>query len=374
MLTLGRRPLLAAAGALAVALPVTAAAQTEPITIGVIANLTGSDVASSIQMTRGVELGVDAINAAGGIDGRPIALIVEDSEYRTEAALSAATKLYQVDDVSAAIMFGGSSLMLAVAEIVKDEGGVLINTSSSSPQLGDFPGTLFSILPLDDIVGKSLGDWMLARGVTSAAFVVPNNTFGTGLMESTAAAFEAGGGTVVAKIAYTEGQPDYRADLQPLVAAAPEAIFVGGYGDDSRTVFRNARELGLEQTWYGAYPSILTVEDPDWMNGKLLGVDNGGTTGPVAQEVAAAYAAKWSDTEPTPHVFYGYDAVQVLARAIAAVGTDPAAIAAALPDAVEGYEGATGTITWDDRGQRIDPPMDIVEYSDGAFITTGPVE
>jgi branched-chain amino acid transport system substrate-binding protein len=112
-------------------------ASDEPIAVGLIANLTGPDVASSLNMTRGVEMAVEEINAAGGVDGRPLELITEDSEYRPQEALNAATKLYEVDGVEAAIVFGGSSLMIPVAELAQQKGKVLINTSSSSPKLGE---------------------------------------------------------------------------------------------------------------------------------------------------------------------------------------------------------------------------------------------
>lgn len=350
-----------------------AAHAADPIQIGVIANLTGSSVNTSIQMTRGVELAADAINAAGGINGRPIKLIVEDSESRAQAALDAANKLYNVDKVPAAIMFGGSSLMIPVAELAKQKGTVLINTSSSSPKLGNYPGTLFSILPLDDIVGKELGLYLADSGAKTAAVIVPNNTFGLGVADAAAAAFEAKGGKIVKKVAYTEGQPDYRADIQPVVAAKPEAIITAGYGDDTRTVLRNARELGLTAPWYAAYPSILEIENKEWMSGKLMGVDNGGYAQPAGKAVADKYAAKFGDPAAMlAHVYYGYDALTVLAKAIAAAGSaDPAAIAKAMPGAVKAYEGATGKIVWDARNQRVDPPLDIIVYKDGAFTTTG---
>jgi branched-chain amino acid transport system substrate-binding protein len=343
---------------------VGAGAQTNPIPVGVIANLTGTDVKSSTELVKGIELAAADINAAGGVNGRPIKLIIEDSQYKAQEALNAATKLYDVDKVDAALMFGGSSLMLAVAPIVKAKGKVLVNTSSSSPKLGGFPGNLYSILPLDDIVGKALGEWVAKQGVKTIAFVVPNNTFGTGLMDASAAAFTAAGGKVVAKIAYTEGQPDYRADLQQLVAAKPDAIITAGYGDDSRTVFKNAQGLGLDQKWYAAYPSILSVADPAWMNGRLLGVDNGGTTGAKAKAVQAAYTAKYPGGTPTPHVFYGYDGLMLVAKAMAKGGE----LGKALPEVVKGYDGATGPIVWDARGQRIDPPIEIITYKDGKFV------
>ena len=57
----------------------------------------------------------------------------------------------------------------------------------------------------------------------------------------------------------------------------------------------------------------------------------------------------------------------ILARAMAEGGTDADAIKAALPEVIADYEGATGTIKWDDHGQRIDPPIEFVKYQDGKF-------
>ncbi|MEP0324104.1 ABC transporter substrate-binding protein [Bauldia litoralis] len=347
----------------------------DTIPVGVIANLTGQDVNTSLQMARGVELAADEINAAGGIDGKMIELIVEDSEYKAQEALTAATKLYQVNQVPAVIMFGGSSLMIPVGELAQQEGKVLINTSSSSAKLGDYPGALFSILPLDDIVGKELGQYVYDKGARSIATIVPNNTFGTGIAEAAGAAFEAAGGKIVRKVAYTEGQPDYRADVQAIIAAEPDALVGVGYGDDSRTVFKNARELGFDAPWYAAYPSIFAVENEEWMDGKLSGVDNGGYANDGGAAVLAAYKAKWPDEdEPLAHIYYGYDAMMVLAKAIEAGGVESAEIAEALPSVVQSYVGATGKIVWDDRGQRIDPPLDIIEYKGGKFETVGTIE
>ena len=345
-----------------------ALAQTGPIPVGLIANLTGTDVKSSVHMARGVELAVEEVNAGGGINGRPLRLITEDSQYRAPEAINAATKLYDVNKVEAAIMFGGSSLMIPVAEMAQQKGKVLLNTSSSSSRLSGFPGTLFSVLPLDNIMGKELGEWVAARGAKTAAFVVPNNTFGTGLMDAAAAAFEAKGGKVLRKVAYTEGQPDYRADIQAVLQAKPDAIVSAGYGDDSRSVFRAARTLGLDTPWYAAYPTIFAIENREWMSGRFFGVDNGGPTLPSAQAVKQRFVEKHKE-EPLAHVFYGYDAAMLLARAMKDGGVDAAAIKAALPKVVAGYSGATGRIQWDDKGQRVNPPIELLEYKDGKFAT-----
>jgi branched-chain amino acid transport system substrate-binding protein len=361
---------LAAAGfAAAAMLPgISAAADNDPIKIGVIANLTGTDVQSSVDMVRGVELATSKVNEAGGVNGRPLKLIVEDSEYRPQAGLDAATKLFDVDNVDAAVVFGGSSITIPIAKMAAPKGKIIMNTSASSSELGQFGGTVFSTLPLDDIVGKALGEWVAGKGVKKAVFVVPNNTFGTGLMESATAGFEAKGGTVIRKIVYTEGQPDYRADMQGALQAKPDAIMSAGYGDDTRTMFKAAQQLGIGVPWYVAYPSIFEVANPDWMNGKLSGVDNGGLDSPVGQEIKKAYKEKYpKDGDPRPHYYYGYDALMLLAKAMAAGGTDTASIKKALAEVVKDYDGATGHIAWDDRGQRIDPPMGYFAYENGAL-------
>ena len=367
------RTLFAAAGlAASAAFPFhSAVADGDPFNIGVIANLTGSDVKSSIDMVRGVQLATDEINKAGGVNGHPLKLIVEDSEYRPQAGLDAATKLFDVNNVNAAVVFGGSSITIPIAKMAEPKGKIILNTSASSSELGKFGGTVFSTLPLDDIVGKQLGEWVASKGVKKVVFVVPNNTFGTGLMDSATAAFEAKGGTVVRKIVYTEGQPDYRADMQAALQAQPDAIMSAGYGDDTRTGFKAARELGINAPWYVAYPSIFSVENPDWMNGKLMGIDNGGLNSPVGQQVKKDYTDKYpKDGDPRPHYYYGYDAMMLLAKAMIAGGTDTVAIKKALPEVAKTYDGATGHIEWDDRGQRINPPMDYFSYKDGKLQLT----
>jgi len=60
----------------------------------------------------------------------------------------------------------------------------------------------------------------------------------------------------------------------------------------------------------------------------------------------------------------------LLAKAMIAAGTDPAAVKTALIAAAKGYDGATGTIEWDSRGQRVNPPMDYFEYKNGKLQPT----
>ena len=78
--------LAAAVGAAALGLASLGSAMADDVPIGVIANLTGQDVSTSVQMMRGVQIAADEINKAGGINGKSIKLIVEDSEYKNSGS------------------------------------------------------------------------------------------------------------------------------------------------------------------------------------------------------------------------------------------------------------------------------------------------
>ena len=185
-------------------------------------------------------------------------------------------------------------------------------------------------------------------------------------MDAAAAAFANKGGKVVRKVAYTEGQPDYRADMQTVLQAKPDAIISAGYGDDTRTIFKNARQLGIDTPWYAAYPTIFSIDNEEWTSGRFFGVDNGGTSLASGNAILKAYEDKYGE-DPLAHVLYGYDAAMVLGAALKKGGTDAASIKAALPDVVKTYDGATGRILWDNRGQRVSPPIEFLEYKDGKF-------
>src|SRR3954469_9194031 len=97
-----RRQVLASAGAaaLASALPKPAIAAKEPIPIGYLPALTGPSSSTGVGINRGIQLAVQEINAAGGIDGRPIELIVRDTQSEPTKAVNGAAELIHAHKVS----------------------------------------------------------------------------------------------------------------------------------------------------------------------------------------------------------------------------------------------------------------------------------
>src|SRR5262245_31374031 len=94
-----------------------AAPEPEPILIGAILPLTGSSAIWGVPTREGAELAVEVANAAGGVHGRKLRLIVEDTTGDPKTAVSALQKLLTVDKVVAVLDNSNSSVTLAVAPV-----------------------------------------------------------------------------------------------------------------------------------------------------------------------------------------------------------------------------------------------------------------
>jgi branched-chain amino acid transport system substrate-binding protein len=115
-----RRQLMVGAGAaaLAIGMPAILRAQSEPIRLGALNPLTGAGGSYGPSMRKAIELGVEEINAAGGLlDGRMVELYGEDTQTNPEAAVRAARKLIDADQVSAIMGTWASSVTTAVAPL-----------------------------------------------------------------------------------------------------------------------------------------------------------------------------------------------------------------------------------------------------------------
>jgi len=118
-----------AVAAVAVIVFLPKAPSTEPIKIGLLEPLTGSSSSHGRGGLIGAQIAVEDINEAGGILGRPVVLISEDTEGNPDKAVSAATKLITVDKVDVLIGCVLSSEALAVAEVAADNQIIYINSN-----------------------------------------------------------------------------------------------------------------------------------------------------------------------------------------------------------------------------------------------------
>lgn len=342
-------------------------ASAQELTIGAILPLSGASATQGEDQRRGLELAVERVNADGGVLGRPIRVLIEDSGGRPPTALDAAKKLVSVSNVPVVIGEFSSGVTLPVGQYVVREGRVHVNIASSSGRLRGIGDGSFGIIGLDNVSTGFAAKDVYDNGWRSVGFIAPNNAFGQGVAEQFKKHFEALGGKVTASVLYQDGQTTYRRELQQLEAASPDAYIYSAYGKDAAIVNREAFELGLNQKpWYGIYLGMNTADSaPQFVQGQL-GMDTN-FVGPGGQAYEEAYRKKYGHPFKTTYNGYAYDAVMmVVAAAKKAASIEPSGLRTALRELGGKYDGVTGLIVLDGEAQRSAQPYLKLKYVDGA--------
>jgi len=355
-----------AAALAALALGAGVAAQ-ETIRVGAVLPLTGSNATIGEDVRRGIMLAVDHVNAKGGVLGKQLDVIVEDSGGNPAVALTAARKLAAVDKVPLVMGAYSSGVTIPMAQYLVKEGVVHLNIASSSTKVRELGPTAFSVVGLENFGNQFAAKDTYALGYRSVAVIAPNNAYGQGVAEGYKKDFEKLGGKVVAEALYTAGQSTYRRELQQLARSNPDAYVYTAYGQESSVINREAFELGLrKQPWYAILFSMSLADTPAAIANGQVGYELGSVRGAAGKAYADAFAAKYQEEFKTTYPGYGYDGVLLTSAAIEkAQSVTPAAIVAALRDIGNtGFDGVTGQIRFDADGQRLDPPYDTLKYEE----------
>ncbi|MGZ4506508.1 MAG: ABC transporter substrate-binding protein [Blastococcus sp.] len=342
------------------------------VNLGAVLPLTGSSASIGEDQRRGIELAVDKINKDGGVLGKKLNVIVEDSGGAANSAIDAAKKLTSVDKVSAVMGEYSSGVTVPLGQYLQQAGVVHLNVGSSSPEIANIGDKSFSVIGLDTIASKFASDQLLKRGYKKIAIVVPNNSYGQGIVKPFTDALQAGGGKVVETVLYTEGQTSYRAELERIQKSSPDAILYSAYGQDSSVINQQAFEGGMQKTpWFGIYLTMCTSDSAPQTVESQIGMDVN-YVGPDGQAYQDAYKAKYHADFSSTFSGYTYDGTMMLAKAIAKAGSeDPGKIAAALKEIGKGYAGVTGDITFDAHNQRTTQPYLVLKYTHGKVVEEG---
>ncbi len=231
-----RRMLMGGAGALtsALLLPDRLAAQDSgPIKLGALVPLTGAGGAWGPSINASQQLVVDEVNAAGGVLGRKIQLITEDSQTNPENGVRAAHKLIDVDKVVTLMGTWASAVCSAVAPLCW-EGKVamiLIGAADSITQL-PHQGYLFRTQPSTGLQAQQFAKFALLEGSKHLYILMPQTPF----TESTFHAVTeicTPKGTKVTSVIYDPKKTSFRSEVDAMMRAAPDMLMAGGYQPDT---------------------------------------------------------------------------------------------------------------------------------------------
>ena len=229
----------------------------DPFTIGVMESVTGPGETYGTVMVQAKQLAADEINAAGGIDGRPLKLIVEDSKCGAQDAITAYNKLTDVDGVKIILGTSCSGAMLGAAPLAEEEGVVLFSASATNPDIAEAGDYIFRTAINDNQLGVDTGNLLWADGSRKLATINEATDYAEGVRRTTVAQFEKRGGEVVAEERYASDVTDFRSQLTKLLGASPDALHVAAQSEfTGGTIVKQARELGYTGPIYGE--SVVT--------------------------------------------------------------------------------------------------------------------
>ena len=320
------------------------------IPVGVYGALTGDQAAFGTSTVNGVRIAAEEINAAGGVLGRKIRLVVEDDQGRAEEAASVVTKLITSDDVVGLIGENSSNQSLAAAPIAQSNGVPMISPSSTNPAVTEKGDYIFRVCFTDPYQGKALASFVRSTlGLDTAAILVDRkNDYSVGLAQVFRQQFEAAGGRILGEQSYTGGDTEFRPQLTAIKASGPEAVFIPGFYTEVGQIAIQARDLGLTVPLIGGdgwdSPAVITIGGKAVEGSYFSDHYFVGDTRPVVQKFVGEYR-KRHGKNPEATAALGYDALHIFVNAARRANSlDRKAIRDQIA-ATRDYQGVSGTIT-----------------------------
>ena len=205
-------------------------------------------------------MAVDEINAAGGINGRTLEIIVEDSKCNAQDSITAYRKFTDVDGVKIILGTSCSGAMLGAAPLANEDGVVLFSGVATSPDIANAGDYIFRTAMNDAQVGIDTGNVLWADGVRKLATITAATDYAEGVRRTSVAQFEKLGGQLVSEERYIEDVTDFRTQLTKLLNANPDALHVASQSEFAGgTIVKQARALGYEGPIYTEVVTIRTT-------------------------------------------------------------------------------------------------------------------
>ncbi len=322
------------------------------ILVGEYSSLTGTTATFGQSTHRGLSMAVDETNLAGGILGKKIKLITEDTQSKPEEAAMAVTKLIFRDRVCAIIGEVSSSRSLAAAPICQDNGVPMVSNASTNPEVTRKGDYIFRVCYIDPFQGEILAKFAYnSLGCRRVAILKDvKNDYSVGLAQYFAEKFQELGGQITGEQAYSEGDTDFKAQLTAVKGAEPDAVIVPGYYTEAALIVKQARELNMQMPFIGG---------DGWDSAKL--VEIGGAAmdntffstaysaddpNPVVQDFVKSYRAIYNES-PDAFAVLGYDAGKLLFDAIGRAGNTKGENLRDALAATKNFPGVSGVITID---------------------------
>ncbi len=226
----------------------------DTIKIGFVGPLTGDMANWGENTLAAVLIAVDEINQAGGILGKKIEIIPEDDICTGRNGADAVSKLINIDKVVAiagGVCSGATLGEAPISEAAKIPQVSFCPTNPTISQAGDY---IFRVVPSDIFQSRYAAKYLSEIGKKNIAVLSIKNDWGNGLNKAFISAFTKNYGSVIFNDSFDQDTKDMRAQLSKIKAKNPDAVYFIGYTDQTIAGLKQAHDLGIKTTFFGADP------------------------------------------------------------------------------------------------------------------------
>lgn len=344
---------------------------TDKVRIGVFMSLTGSTANFGISSVNGIKMAADEVNAAGGINGKQIELLVQDDRSDASEAATIVTKFVTQDQVHGILGEVASSRSIAAAPIAQNAKIPMLTPSSTNPEVTKKGDYIFRSCFIDPVQGAAIAQFAAKNlnAKRAAILVDRKNDYSTGLEKNISETFTRMGGTMLPAQSYQEGDQDFNAQLTSIKGLNPDVIFVPGYYNDVGLIAKQARDRGI---------TVPLIGGDGWDSAQLYVIGGSALNGsfftnhyspydtdPKVVKFVNDYKARYNSV-PDALAATAYDAALIMfdavKRAKALTGPDIRDAMAATKD----FPGVTGNVTFNENRDAVKPII-VIEIKEGGI-------
>ncbi len=322
--------------------------------IAVLAPLSGAVPTFGVSTRDGALLAINEWNAKGGVNGKTIVPIVEDSQCTPDPAVNAANKVIDQDKVKFIVGEVCSKATIPISEIANAKKVIEISPTSTNSDVtvtkdGKTKDYIFRACFIDPFQGKVGAKFAIDNLKAKSAFIMLDqaNDYVKGLAEEFEKAFVAAGGKVVGKETYTAKDTDFSAILAKVAAAKPDVVYLPDYYNIVNLATKQAKEKGITATFLGGDGwDSSDLDTKAAAGGYFTNHYAPDSSAPEAVAFQKAYGAAYKGAVPDALAALAYDATNLLLNAIKNAGTDDTD---KVKTALEGIslQAVSGKITFD---------------------------
>jgi len=353
----------------AAAAPVAPADETITVTIGHAGPLTGSIAHLGKDDENGVHLAVDEANGKKiKLGGKTVNFVMMSEDDQADPKLGPTIAQKFADAKVAGVVGHLNSGVTIPASAVYNQNGIpMISGSATNPQLTEQGfKTIFRTVARDDQQGPAIAAYIVNELKLKKVAIADDATaYGEGLANEVEKTLKAAGVQVVAREKTNDKATDFKAILTKIKGRNPDAVFYGGMDATGGPMLKQARELGIKATF--AYGDGACTAEMNKLAGEkaaegMICSQAGIPTQMASKAFTDAFTAKYGEVKQYAPFFY--DGANLLIAAMQkADSSDPAKY---LPELQKiSYDGATGHIEFDEKGDRKDAEMTIFQMKGG---------